>query len=424
MREHKCNEPGKNGSGPCNKTFKKLGNLKRHKTDQHRKTSLVFITYDAGARKAAPTSTHRRLSADTRKVRVITSASSTPSNFAVHVNSDALAASNLRRPSLRNQLGPYVTHAQEAEMTLSEDRTVNSPSSPRRLSALWDYQLRNSNPLNAAGQAIPDRQQWPDSQSHSELQILGRRPQSEREGAALSGASPNCSEQTKLAQAEVSKKRRRSSTFNGRAYLARSRPIMPSYSVKQSKNMAAQQRGLEWLTGSGKSYFNSKFEHHLAQWGVRVGHTGTCVLLPEAWKAMQPMELLRVFENNDIHLRGMGRAQYSHSDHATTLARAAAWFMKWPRTGLELDNFLGGGPFKPMDASHTCHHEHCIVHVTYEPADVNLDRSDCCSQARLLRQDSRVVPEHCSKHTPPCLMQVSVPSPSLTRSLIANSMPH
>jgi len=33
MREYKYNEPGKNSSGPYNKTFKKLGNLKRYKID-------------------------------------------------------------------------------------------------------------------------------------------------------------------------------------------------------------------------------------------------------------------------------------------------------------------------------------------------------------------------------------------------------
>ena len=50
-----------------------------------------------------------------------------------------------------------------------------------------------------------------------------------------------------------------------------------------------------------------------------------------------------------------------------------------------------------MDGSHLCHHEHCIVHLTYESADTNLDRWNCCLEARFLRQEGRKVPEHCGK---------------------------
>ena len=140
---------------------------------------------------------------------------------------------------------------------------------------------------------------------------------------------------------------------------------------------------------------------------MKAGHRGTCVLLPEDWKAMDPVDLMTTFQNYKPPEGGSSRAWYSYADHATTVARAVAWYGHWPRTGVELDNFLGCGPFKPMDGSHLCHHEHCIVHLIYESADINLDRWDCCLEARFLRQDGRVVPEHCGKHSPPCLMQVS-----------------
>lgn len=61
-----------------------------------------------------------------------------------------------------------------------------------------------------------------------------------------------------------------------------------------------------------------------------------------------------------------------------------------------------------MDASHTCHHDYCLIHVTYKAADVNMSRQDCCREARRLRQQNAAdVPEHCfiSKHDPLCLMQ-------------------
>lgn len=100
------------------------------------------------------------------------------------------------------------------------------------------------------------------------------------------------------------------------------------------------------------------------------------------------------------------RAWYSYRDHATTLVRAKAWYnASWPRSGIELDNFLGYGPYKAMDASHLCHHRHCILHVVYEPAHINADRNDCFTRARFLRAEGRPIDRHCRNHNPPCLMQ-------------------
>lgn len=147
----------------------------------------------------------------------------------------------------------------------------------------------------------------------------------------------------------------------------------------------------------------------LAQWGVKADHRGTCVLLPEDWKALNPEDLMAVFKNHKPPTGGSSRAWYAYSDHATSMARAHGWYEDChrPRTGVELDNFLGCGPYKPIDGSHLCHHEHCIIHVVHESAAVNVDRWNCCLEARFLRQDGRQVLEHCEKHSPPCMMQVS-----------------
>ncbi|KAI4284959.1 MAG: hypothetical protein L6R38_001026 [Xanthoria sp. 2 TBL-2021] len=99
------------------------------------------------------------------------------------------------------------------------------------------------------------------------------------------------------------------------------------------------------------------------------------------------------------------RLRYGFEDHVTAYARALAWFGKWPRSGLEHDNFLGDGDNKPMDASHVCHHDACIIHVAYEPAYMNQERKECCQIARKLRQEEKDIPEHCSTHSPPCLLQ-------------------
>ena len=60
-----------------------------------------------------------------------------------------------------------------------------------------------------------------------------------------------------------------------------------------------------------------------------------------------------------------------------------------------------------MDASHTCHHSSCIVHMVYNPAHVNQDRKSCCESARKLRRARQAIPKHCDKHNPPCRLVVS-----------------
>lgn len=213
---------------------------------------------------------------------------------------------------------------------------------------------------------------------------------------------------------DTSRKRKRSND-RGRVFEAMRKPDVPTYQVKRSKKTPGQQRGLEWLSASGKAHFDETYEMFLAQWGIKAGHRGTCVLLPEDWKALDPVDLMATFQDHKPPPGGSSRAWYAYSDHATSLARAVAWYGE-PRRGVDLDGFLGCGPFKPKDGSHLCHHEHCIIHLTYESAAINTDRWDCCLEARFLRQDGREVPEHCTKHSPPCLMQVSCLSGKLDRA--------
>lgn len=86
------------------------------------------------------------------------------------------------------------------------------------------------------------------------------------------------------------------------------------------------------------------------------------------------------------------------------MVRARDWYEEchWPRSGVELDNFLGCGPYKPMDRSHLCYYEHCLIHLVYESAVINVDGWNCCLKARFLRQDRS---EICDKYSPPCMMQ-------------------
>ena len=97
----------------------------------------------------------------------------------------------------------------------------------------------------------------------------------------------------------VSRKRKRS-TERGRTVDARLKTAVPTYLVKRSKKTPEQQRGLEWLSASGKAHFDDNHEMLLAQWGVKAGHRGTCVLLPEDWKALDPIDLMTTFQTTNL----------------------------------------------------------------------------------------------------------------------------
>ena len=182
---------------------------------------------------------------------------------------------------------------------------------------------------------------------------------------------------------------------------------MPVYDLKLSARFLGQSKALEWLALSAKGDFDDEHIYRLAQWGVKKSHTGTCVLISKDWKNIDPMDLIDLF---DLQASSQAtRLRYQYADHCTAYARALAWFSQWPRTGLQLDNFLGNGPYKPMDASHNCHHDTCIIHITYEAAHINHSRKACCDFARKLRREGKEeeLPEQCDKHDPPCLLQVS-----------------
>lgn len=58
-----------------------------------------------------------------------------------------------------------------------------------------------------------------------------------------------------------------------------------------------------------------------------------------------------------------------------------------------------------MQGSHLCHHDLCIIHLTYESAEENNSRKSCYENARFIRGEGFDIPPYCDKHQPPCLMQ-------------------
>ena len=97
-------------------------------------------------------------------------------------------------------------------------------------------------------------------------------------------------------------------------------------------------------------------------------------------------------------------------DHSTTWSRASAWFQSAPHSGLEFDNFLGSGPFVPMEGSHLCHKGLCVNphHSVYEDVRTNASRKQCHTTAQDMRRMGIPVPKFCANHPQdPCLLQVS-----------------
>ncbi|KAE9373247.1 hypothetical protein N431DRAFT_557405 [Stipitochalara longipes BDJ] len=179
----------------------------------------------------------------------------------------------------------------------------------------------------------------------------------------------------------------------------------PVYQVKRSKKWPLQQRAIDWLTQAARLHFDQHFATILAQWGVKESHTGTCILLPADWAALDPLRLASLFTAENCPREWADGVTYQYGDHHTSLTRARAWYLDWPRNGMELDNFLGCGPYKQRQGSHTCHHNLCGIHLVFESAEENEDRKQCHSRAKFLRQEGLPVPSQCTKHSPPCLMQ-------------------
>lgn len=70
---------------------------------------------------------------------------------------------------------------------------------------------------------------------------------------------------------------------------------LPVYGTKRSKKWPLQQRAIGWMTQAGKAHFDHHLAMLLGQWGVSQEHRGTCVLLPAAWAALDPLRLVTMF---------------------------------------------------------------------------------------------------------------------------------
>ena len=396
MAIYRCQQVNGATGELCNATFPRAWNLKRHEISIHQSVKRhTFITWTpAGSRRETPElASGQGRATDTLSPFAKSPSPSGESSLSVPFSGPAPASTN--HEQLAN-----VGFGHAGSQTTGNSQRVTASSAETMLtlapSASVDDWLLNPDPACKIG---PQSTCITDDDSNGESSPTAR----SSSPAELSGTST------------VGTKRKRSSITVARHIESCLKDQMPKYMVKQSKKSPNQQRGLNWMTNEGKVKFDKMLKHLTACWGVKPDHKSTCVLCPEDWRFLDPLQLAALTTAQNCPLPGLPRAWYTYADHATSIARARAWFAEWPRTGLEHDNFLGCGPFKPMDASHLCHHDHCILHVVYEPANLNQDRKECCKEARFLRSEGREVPDSCTRHAPPCMMQVRDDVPTCTR---------
>ncbi len=411
-----CDKPNPSTGAPCNASFSRPYTLKRHDLNHHAYRSTTFVNCNPGVQHrrtihplpipTAPRTPPASILASTESAHLISIASPL-------YPCSAISASTINTPS-----PPPSTNLSLA-FDFLQGATTSAIESPialqsqafqgrRILDGVHDLLNSSDSPPSPAYYLSLDSADQANSRATTPGQvcIIQQARQAQEDLVETRERSIESEPGSEDSNCRVTK-RKWSTIENGRCIEAIRNPPVPRYLVKRSKKFRSQQRGLDWLTGAAQRKFDETYKTLLALWGVKPTHKGTCVLCPEDWKFLDPIDLMALFTTDNCPSLKAARAWYSYSDHATTLARSKAWFSQWPRSGVELDNLLGSGPYKPMDASHLCHQGHCIIHVVYEGADTNQDRESCRKEARFLRQDGRPVPESCAVHNPPCMMQVS-----------------
>ncbi|KAK4692933.1 hypothetical protein P7C71_g4366, partial [Lecanoromycetidae sp. Uapishka_2] len=132
------------------------------------------------------------------------------------------------------------------------------------------------------------------------------------------------------------KKRKASFLAYDRFVNARNSEPVPKYSVKRSKKVHGQQRAIDWLRAASRVKFSEDYDSTLADWGVaRTDKSaGTCIILPEDWRSLQPTTIMETFDNAKYPLAGTARLKYHLSDHVTTFHAALTtlelcWIQFW-----------------------------------------------------------------------------------------------
>ena len=211
-------------------------------------------------------------------------------------------------------------------------------------------------------------------------------------------------------------RKRKRSPANYRINRARQALPLPKYRGIESEMEPGQIQAIDWLRPKAKLQFDRELEVLIVRWGgVKPTHRGTCVLCPGSWASLKPADLGDIDDPEQLPTAQSEGMVFQFSDYSTSLERAAGWFQSehWPHSGFDLDMFVGCDIDGPVDdASHLCHQEHCMVHITFESSEIKQDRQKCAEAAKQARSEQKDIPASCSRHDPPCLLQVRTPPSS------------
>jgi hypothetical protein len=165
---------------------------------------------------------------------------------------------------------------------------------------------------------------------------------------------------------------------------------------------------------------------YLNIWGLVAGHTETCVLIPPKHdKTWNPRHVVEdMLANPELFKKQIGTNEvgrmiacvdyYNNRNSryraGMVFTRALAW-IRWCEdnpslTVAEKEAQLTFIPRHSRHSSHRCGQPTCIVHLIFESWMENKSRDFCKADAEGLRRSARRVPEFCSKHNPPCYMQL------------------
>lgn len=131
------------------------------------------------------------------------------------------------------------------------------------------------------------------------------------ESGLRSPASPSAAtSHASCTQCGTGRKRKRS-FHNDRIIRARQFPRAPTYEVKQSQVTPGQQKAILWLSQSGKRDLDEVKANFLGRWGgVKPTYQGTCVLCPEAFRAVAPSSLVHLTDLKQFPSRDSDRLTF------------------------------------------------------------------------------------------------------------------
>ena len=239
--------------------------------------------------------------------------------------------------------------------------------------------------------------------------FIARSKMIENEDLRIHSNSLSNKERKRFSAQQSSLKRRRSSnTSIDRVAEIRLKDHLSVYRVKTSKRHHRQQKVIEWLTWETKVNCEKIRNFYKSFWNITENHYDICVFFSKNWRSIDFMHLMISWDDR-TYSKKFNRAFYSYADHATTLIKAIVWFAneQWSRRNVELDKFLDVESWKSMNASHLCHHDHCIVHAVYESTDINRERFLCYELTLFFRRKERQISKFCDQHDSSCMMQIS-----------------